>query len=114
MFSGYKVCKRHRGKLYSVVSSHAGNGRNTGGWNYTIEYTPGRWTRPTLRGSRLFYFKELQDARNFMMGDLTLSVWSCWVVGSKEIKSIVPPISVKYNADLKLAWQNLQDHFLHY
>lgn len=63
MRSFYKVVTDEGGRLLSAMRPQVGS--------HVVCYTPHEWTAPTLRGSKLFCFKNIKAAREFIV-DLKL------------------------------------------
>lgn len=61
----YKVIRNIKGKLHSAVHSRIGP-----------EYIPGKWVEPTIKGTQLMVFSDLNSAMLFS-GSLIDVIWEC-------------------------------------
>lgn len=59
--------------------------------NYRVTYTPNRWVKPVVRGTKLFVFLNKVEAVRFWEKDrYSWEVWECEILNPVAIKPVFP------------------------
>ncbi len=92
----YKICRIDYNEKLKSVSIHG---------DYSIEYTPGIWITPKIKGSKIFIFDALEYAYDF--DNTIVGKTQIWEVEAEEVSSIKTMLwSDSLNYQLELFWKD--------
>jgi hypothetical protein len=74
-----------------------------------VQYIPGKWVKPRIKGSRLMVFKRLKDAESFMGGSIGKTLWRCEVKSPKKQRTIADFWRIYDNRFISSFWKGSQE-----